>query len=169
MTLDPEEGVMEAGPARYGAVAQGNMETPDTIIPSVFDPALPDDRYPAFTPRRPIHEIMDDIITYRQERDRIVSKLDHLNFELSGANGPREEAMDRDDWSPTGTKTGAANPPTALTADQQITLRCMEIVGQEMSSASLSPKGRKLFRDTVDELIARVTTGNRPDTNGTKE
>lgn len=53
--------------------------------------------------------------------------------------------------------------PRDLTADQQIVLKCMEIVGQEMSSASLSPKGRKLFRDTVDELIHRATTGEWPE------
>ena len=64
----------------------------------------------------------------------------------------------------------ADDPPTALTAEQQITLKCMEIVGEDMSPAGLSPKGEKLFRDTVEYLITRVTTGNWPDdTNGTTE
>ncbi len=99
MTVDPEERVMEGGPARYGAAAQGGMakfmkecamDTPDVIIPSVFDPALADDRYPSMAPerpyqwtegkRRPIYMILSDINDRRNDIDRLIDELiDHTN------------------------------------------------------------------------------------------
>ena len=99
MTLDPDDRVTAAKVmALYGAPAQASMdelmketgmETPDGI-----NMELPDSSERPYEwtdgKRRPVHEIMDDIITYRQDRDRVISKLDRLTFELIGANGPME-------------------------------------------------------------------------------
>ena len=82
--------------------------------------------------------------------------------------------MDRDDWSPTTTKKTAARPPTALTSEQHIRWACLRIGEAAIAEAARSDNpNRGLSRDqtyaVIDGMVAYVTTGNWPDTNGTKE
>ncbi len=146
MDLGGPDRVMEAGPARYGAPAQARLDT------YPYGP-LPD------TPERS-YEWMDDT-----EKEQAMEKADSTANEKPAPVDWRSLSSDELDEIVAGARTVWRKPTTALTAEQQIVLRCMEIVGPDISPAAHSPKGRKLFRDTVDGLIARVTTGNWPDTN----
>ena len=67
-----------------------------------------------------------------------------------------------------------ANPPTALTAEQQIRLACARITQEAFVGGLVKDVSKRAaFPKMVGELVAYVTTGKWPDdtndTNGTNE
>ena len=122
MNLDPDERVLEAGPARYGATAQASMEK----LMKECGMEMPD------------------------------------GTAVPGTGGIAEvEALHR-----------MVNPPTELTAEQQIRLGCLRIASATYDAicmAGREPADSEEFQAGIKDAVAYVTTGNWPDTNGTKE